>query len=49
MTVPVSAGNHTIEVQWTATRDVLAGRFVSAISLLALAIVGVLERRKRRV
>ena len=49
MTVPVSPGNHMIEVQWTATRDVLAGRTISAIALLALAIVGMLERRKRRV
>jgi 6-pyruvoyl-tetrahydropterin synthase-like protein len=49
LTVPVTAGDHAIEVQWNATRDVLAGRFVSAISLLALAIVAMLERRKRRV
>jgi hypothetical protein len=49
MTVPVTAGEHVIEIQWAATRDVIAGRFVSAISLLALGIVGMLERRKRRV
>jgi hypothetical protein len=49
MTVPVTAGNHVVEVQWAATRDVIAGRLVSAISLLALAIVGMLERRERRV
>jgi hypothetical protein len=49
MTVPVTAGNHVVEVQWAATRDVVAGRLVSSISLLALAIVGMLERRKRRV
>jgi len=49
MTVPVTAGNHVVEVQWAATRDVLTGRLVSAISLLALAIVGMLERRERRV
>jgi hypothetical protein len=49
MTVPVTAGNHVVEVQWATTRDVLAGRLVSAISLLALAIVGMLERRERRV
>ena len=49
MTVPVTAGNHVVEVQWGATTDVIAGRVVSAISLLALAIVGMLERRNRRV
>jgi hypothetical protein len=49
MAVPVTAGSHAIEVQWSATRDVIAGREVSAISLLALAVVALLERRKRRV
>jgi hypothetical protein len=49
MTVPVTAGNHVIEIQWAATRDVVAGRLVSFISLLALGIVGMLEHRKRRV
>jgi hypothetical protein len=49
MTVPVTAGSHVIEVQWAATRDVIAGRLVSALSLLALAIVSTLERRQRRV
>jgi hypothetical protein len=49
MTVPVTAGSHVIEVRWAATRDVIAGRLVSALSLLALAIVGMLERRQRRV
>jgi hypothetical protein len=49
MTVPVTAGNHVVEVQWAATRDVVAGRLISAISLLALVSVGMLERRKRRV
>jgi hypothetical protein len=49
MTVPVTTGNHVVEVQWGATTDVIAGHVVSAISLLALAIVGMLERRERRV
>jgi hypothetical protein len=49
MAVPVTAGSHAIEVQWSATRDVIAGREVSAISLLALAVVALLERRQRRV
>jgi hypothetical protein len=49
MTVPLMAGNHVIEVQWAATPDIIAGLLVSAISLLALAIVAVLEHRMRRV
>ena len=49
MAVPVTAGSHAIEVQWNATRDVIAGREVSAIALLALAVVAMLERRERRV
>jgi hypothetical protein len=49
MAVPVPAGSHWIEVQWTATRDVVAGREVSAFALLALVVVARLERRKRRV
>jgi hypothetical protein len=49
MAVPVVAGSHTIEVQWAATRDVVSGRTLSAIALLALAVVAMLERRERRV
>jgi len=49
MAIPIIAGKHVIEVQWAATRDVIAGRTISAIALLALAIVVMLERRERRV
>jgi hypothetical protein len=49
MAIPIIAGKHVIEVQWGATRDVIAGRAISAIALLALAIVVMLERRERRV
>ncbi len=49
MAVPVMAGSHAIEVQWTATRDVIAGRAISALALLALALVAMMERRGRRV
>ena len=49
MTIPITAGNHVLEVQWAATRDVIAGRTISAIALLALAMVVMLERRERRV
>jgi 6-pyruvoyl-tetrahydropterin synthase related domain len=48
MAVPVTSGSHAITVQWTATKDVLAGRGVSAIALLTLALVGGLERKSRR-
>jgi hypothetical protein len=47
MAVPVTAGRHVIEVQWTTTKDVVAGRVVSAIALLALALVAMLERKGR--
>jgi hypothetical protein len=49
MAVPVVAGSHAIEVQWTATRDVITGRAVSTLALLGLALVAMLERRERRV
>jgi hypothetical protein len=48
MAVPVTAGSHVIEVKWIATRDVIAGRGVSAIALVALGVVGGLERKWRR-
>ena len=49
MAVQVMPGSHAIEVRWSATRDVLAGREISAIALLVLVIVAMLERRERRV
>jgi hypothetical protein len=49
MAVPVLAGSHAIEVQWSASRDVIDGRAFSTIALLALAVVAMLERRERRV
>jgi hypothetical protein len=47
MTIPVQAGRHVMEVQWQATRDVVAGRAISAIALLALALVAMWERGGR--
>jgi hypothetical protein len=47
MAIPVKAGGHAIEVQWMATRDVVAGRAVSTIALLALAAVAMRERKER--
>ncbi len=49
MAIPIVAGKHVIEVQWSATGDVIVGRTISALALLALAIVVGLERRGRRV
>ncbi len=49
MAVPVAAGSHTIEVQWSASRDVIAGRAVSSISLLALALIAGFGGKFRRV
>jgi hypothetical protein len=46
MTVPVMAGRHTIEVQWSATRDVVVGRVLSALGVLGLVGTVVLERRE---
>jgi hypothetical protein len=45
MTVPVTPGSHTIEVQWSATRDVIVGRVLSAFAVLGLTGTVVLERR----
>jgi hypothetical protein len=47
MAVPVTAGSHVLEVQWTATRDVVAGRIISAIALLGLAVVVAREHKGR--
>jgi hypothetical protein len=44
MAVPVTPGRHTIEVQWSATRDVVAGRVLSVLALLGLVGTVVLER-----
>jgi hypothetical protein len=49
MAIPIIAGKHVMEIQWAATRDVIIGRIISVIALLALAIVVMLERRERRV
>jgi hypothetical protein len=49
MAVPVAAGNHTIEVQWSATQDVIAGREVSAVALIALVLTVTLGGKFRRV
>ncbi len=47
MVVPVPAGAHDIQVQWSATSDVISGRAISLAALLALAMVAVSERKSR--
>jgi hypothetical protein len=49
MAVPLTRGSHVIEVKWSTTRDIVAGRVLSGLALLALAGTVVLERRGRRV
>jgi hypothetical protein len=49
MAIPITAGKHVMDIQWASTGDVVAGRTISAIALLALAIAVMLERRERRV
>jgi 6-pyruvoyl-tetrahydropterin synthase related domain len=49
MAVPMAAGNHTIEVQWSATQDVIAGRELSAVALIALVLTVTLGGKFRRV
>jgi len=49
MAIPTIAGKHVMEIQWATTRDVIAGRTISVVGLLVLAIVVMLERRGRRV
>jgi len=42
--VPVRQGPVRIDVDWTATADVIAGRWVSALALAALVCLAAFER-----
>jgi len=46
--VPVSPGEIVLTVDWTATPDVLAGRWLSALAVLALTGLCFLERKLSR-
>ena len=48
MAVPVAKGNVQISVDWTTTGDVVAGRWVSFISLLLLVGLFSFERKRLR-
>jgi hypothetical protein len=43
--VPVAAGHDSVTVDWTTTGDALVGRWLTALSLLLVASLGLLERR----
>jgi hypothetical protein len=45
MAVPVPKGKVELAIDWTITRDVVIGRWLSAISLLLLAGLCIAERR----
>jgi hypothetical protein len=46
MVVPVAVGTNEVDVRWVHTKDVLAGRGVSAAACLVLALVVGLERKR---
>jgi hypothetical protein len=49
MTLPVAAGSHAIQVQWMTTPDVFIGRLASAMALVALLAVVLMEHQKRQI
>jgi hypothetical protein len=48
MAVPVQQGPIDVAVDWTTTPDVLAGRWLSALGVLALTALWLLERKAKR-
>jgi len=48
MAVPVPQGPVELTVDWTTTPDVIAGRWLSALGVLLLAMLWLLERRLNR-
>jgi hypothetical protein len=47
MAIPVTPGQLNVEVKWTTTEDVIAGRWLSALSPLLLSALYFLERKFR--
>jgi hypothetical protein len=45
ISVPISQGPFEVTVDWTATPDVLFGRWLSGLALVALLALALLERR----
>ncbi len=48
MAVPVPQGNVDLTVDWTTTPDVIAGRWISALAVLLLTALCLLERKFSR-
>jgi hypothetical protein len=48
MAVPVPHGSVDLTADWTTTPDVIAGRWISALALLLLAVLWYLERKLSR-
>jgi hypothetical protein len=48
LTIPVPQGPVEVTVIWTTTPDVLAGRWLSALALLLLTALWLLERKLAR-
>jgi hypothetical protein len=48
MAIPVPQGNVNLTVDWTITPDVIAGRWISALAVLLLTALFLLERRINR-
>ena len=46
MAVPVPQGNVQVSVVWTTTGDVVAGRWVSGVTLLLLTVLYLFERKR---
>jgi len=46
--VPVSQGQVNVDVDWTTTPDVVAGRVVTGLAIALLLGLGVLEKRFAR-
>lgn len=49
MAVPVSQGNVQVSVNWTTTRDVVAGRWMSGVALLLVTGLYLFEQKRLRV
>jgi hypothetical protein len=48
LAVPVSQGQVNVDVDWTTTPDVVAGRVVTGLAVALLLGLGVLEKRYAR-
>ncbi len=48
MAVPVPSGHIDLAIDWTTTRDVIAGRLISMAALVFVTFLGLLEYRRMR-